>query len=541
MTKKNTARPVSAGRVMPWLYCALASLPLAVLLYKLPHYGFTFPYWDEWYVASLIDRAQSGQLLFHDYWVQHNEHRPLFPRLLMVGMALLTRWNVAWELAANVLFAFGCFVLLAWLGLRQADSARRPWWLAPVFSFFVFSWGQMENWVWGWQIEWFMGGLCVVGGIVLLAGGLPQWPALIVAILLGGVASYSMANGLLYWFAALPVVLWGRTPAPGADTRAERQRLWLRLLFWAAAAVLVFQTYLIDYKKPEVSPSFSILWTSPLVFSKYVLLYLGSPVAAIFYPPIWHGPDPAPAVWPQYVPGLLGCVGFVLLFVGLFRKGGRVRYELTPWLSLAAYAIGGALLTGMGRAGFGAAHGLTSRYIGVSLLFWCALAGLGALYLREKVEGTSCRVKKAGSPFNYCEIVRYAVCTAAVAGATFGAAHQNRNWEDIARWKRFGWEAICYGFEDPMYLQDLCWDPQPLRQDFLPIMKIHHLSGIGAPRNPARASAYVVEVAGFLKRHQYQPALVYLKTAEYLEPDYPGLSDLRQQVQEELKRVRPEK
>lgn len=535
MTKKRTASPVPPARLMPWLYCALAGLPLAVLLYKLPHYGFTFPYWDEWYVAPLIDRAQSGQLLLHDYWVQHNEHRPLFPRLLMVGMALLTRWNVAWELAANVLFAFGCFVLLAWLGLRQADPVRRSWWLVPVFSFFVFSWGQMENWVWGWQIEWFMGGLCVVGGIVLLAGGLPQWPALIVAILLGGMASYSMANGLLYWFAALPVLLWGRAPSPDADARKERQRLLLRLLFWAAAAILVFQTYLIDYKKPEVSPSFSILWTSPLVLSKYVLLYLGSPVAAIFYPPIWHGPDPAPAAGPQFIPGLLGCVLFIWLLVGLFRKGGRVRYALTPWLSLAAYAVGGALLTGMGRAGFGAAHGLTSRYIGVSLLFWCGLAGLAALYLRERVHAASRGGKEAGSLFY---ILRFAIGVAVVAAATFGAAHQNRNWEDIARWKRFGWEAICYGFEDPMYLQDLCWDPQPMRQGFLPIMKRHQLSGIGAPPNPDRARAYVVEVAGFLKRHQYQPALVYLKTAEYLDPAYAGLSELRQQVQAELERAR---
>lgn len=524
MPEKN-GTPVLGARLEVGLFALIALVPFVVLLCKLSRYGLTFPYWDEWCLAPMIDSARSGQLGFLDLWSQHNEHRPLFPRLLMIGLASLSRWRVAWELVASVVMAIAYFGVLVRMSFRHSDSAHRPWALVPVLSFLVFSWSQMENWVWGWQIEWFLGALCVVGGISLLSSGLPQWPAFFLALCLGVVASLSMANGLLYWIAALPVVLWGRIPVPGADAREARQMLLIRILLWVALTLFILQMYMLEYKKPAVSPSFSILWTSPKAFAEYVLLYLGSPVVAIFSTPLWHGPEPPAPVWSQFIPGLMGCAALVFLLLRLFLKGGRVRYEIMPWLSLAAYAVGGGLLTGMGRAGLGAGHGLTSRYIGVSLLFWCALAGLSTLWVRETIGTTCCLGRKAAGRF---------LLVALVLLGTWGAATRNGKWEDLCRWKKMGWEAICYGFEDPLYLQDLCWDPEQLRLTFLPIMKEYGLCGIGNRPNPARAAAYLAEVPGFLKRGQFKAAEVYTKAAAFLDPSCPGLPEMQQQIQAEL-------
>jgi len=68
----------------------LALVPLAFLLCVVARYAVPVPYWDQWEFVPLLEKTYHGQLTFHDLWAQHNEHRILFPRIIMLALAHLT-------------------------------------------------------------------------------------------------------------------------------------------------------------------------------------------------------------------------------------------------------------------------------------------------------------------------------------------------------------------------------------------------------------------------------------------------------------------
>lgn len=509
-TRSNTTERW-IGPAFAWL---LAAIPLAILLYKLPRHGLNFPYWDEMLVAPLIERAKSGQLRFIDLWMQHNEHRPIFPRLLMLALALPTNWNVYWVLAANVACGIASFGAFCWVILRS----RCGWWPIPVLAFFVFSWGQMENWVWGLELTVFMCTLAVVLGAAVLGHARWGWFGFTVAVLLGIVSAYSFANGLLYWFALVPALL----VMPG-QTREKRV---LRAALWCVAALLTIESYFVAYHKPGVSPPLTAVLHDPLSYLGYVLLYLGSPVVAVFSTPPWHGGPPHPYGPFHFIPGAVAVTAGAWLLWKLWRSGKVSLEAVAPWLSVAAFAVGSALVTGVGRVGFGMAEGLNSRYMTTNALFWCGLTGLAAVYLQVHPIARPARTRWA----------------LALGGATLllaantSVVYQNRSWEENTKWKRMGWQALLAGDEARLYMEDLSWDPKALQTEYLPIMKRFGLSGFGAPLPPrdALARAYAQEAEGFLARKMWAPALTYLKTALRFDPGCPQAPGLLAQVPREI-------
>lgn len=515
---KPTALTMSGGALL----LALAGVPFLVLLVQMYRFGFTFPYWDEMLVAPLVVKARLGSLSLLDLWAQQNEHRLLFPRLVMIAVGLAFRWNGAWVLACSVACGVGVFLLFSWSAL--ASGIRRAWWAIPVFAFWVFSWAQMENWVWGLELMFFMCNLAVAGGIMALTRKPESWRGFIVALLMGVVASYSFSNGLLYWFAAVPMLF----AAPGM----RRETRVLRILIWALVAAIVLQSYLIGYHKPGVSPSLSMVLYHPLTYAGYLVLYLGSPVTAIFSTPPWHGGQAHAVSWWQFLPGLVGMAAIPVLLWRLWRIPRVSFAALAPWLSVAAFAFGSALITAWGRAGFGLGQALSSRYITTSMLFWCALTGLLAVWWANHP-----------APWPTSPAMRRglgAVGVGLLLLLPFLAVHSNRPWEDIARWKKMGWEAVAAGHEARLYLLDL-WGgeddfvgPDRIRKDFLPLLREHGLCGVGAPdkRGPEHAPAYLEEARYFAAQSMWIPAITYLETAEFFDPENAAALAMRQEIPE---------
>jgi len=103
-------------------YLLLSAIPLIVLVVSIAAFAVDVPIADQWALVPLLEKSYAGRLSLRDLWAQHNEHRLLFPRLLMLGLAHLTGWNTAYELGANVVFS----AVIAWLlGWQACVSARR--------------------------------------------------------------------------------------------------------------------------------------------------------------------------------------------------------------------------------------------------------------------------------------------------------------------------------------------------------------------------------------------------------------------------------
>ena len=367
-------RHVRTSRLAWCISLALAAVPLLILIMGIVRYGFRAPFWDEWVLLPMIDKMFAGHLTFADLWSQHNEHRPFFPRLLMLALARGSHWDLRWNLGCNVLLGLtwlGAALGLAWNTARRAEKTAAPW-IVPVMAFLILSWAQMENWIWGWQLLVFMNNAAFAVGILLLAGNPWRWTRFAGALAAGVVASYTMASGLLYWIALFPLTL--------CDTRLPKKTRVLAAEIWVLVAFLTFQSYLFGYVKPSVSPPLDGFIRNPVGFLQFVVLYLGGPLTGLLTPPAWHGVAPGVPVY-AFLPGLAG-LGLAAGMLVYFMKRRPVPFHaVAPWFCVSAYAGGAALLTAAGRIGFGLENALISQYMTTGAIFWTGLAG-AAMTLR---------------------------------------------------------------------------------------------------------------------------------------------------------------
>lgn len=497
----GTPATVVAGCVL------LALVPFFALCWKVWKCGLYFPYWDAWHFALFLEKASGEGVGFGDFWAQHNEHRLLFPRLLMLSLAKLSGWNVAWELVTNLCLGLGTCLLLCRMVYRSPHTRSYAWYSLPIFSFLVFSWVQMENWVWGWQLQVFLSTAAVVAGASILTGHtLNPWRFLL-ALCLGIIASFSFANGQIYWIAMAPLVF--LAPSLSKETRL------IYSLLWVAAGVLVIQLYLLDYTKPSVSPSIGAVFQSPIQFLGYVIVYVGAPITGIFTRPAWHGVG-LPLGAGHFLAGTLG-LGALPLFTVLILRRNRQEYpSLLPWAGLALYVLGSATITAAGRAAMGLEQATTSRYTTIGTLYWCALAATIFIYLQGQ-SGTL-------SPPRRTKWLLGGLGLACFFGGLLLSHQSQRAWEQNVHWKRMGWTALRAGHLSPLYLQDLCWDPLELRDQFLPILRENQWAGMGsAPFKPtAMAGRYVADAEQFIAMGLIPQAKVYLETALYLDPEHAG-------------------
>lgn len=345
MERQSRLRRVFSSVERPSCF-TLALIPFVYLVSLVVQYTVDVPVWDQWCLVPLIEKSYQGTLSIHDLWTQHNEHRILFPRIIMLILARISGWSTSYELAVNLLFAAGILAVSMYqtrITLKCIGNHGTNW-LLPITSLMVFSLNQWENWLWGWQMTMLLNVFAVVTGIILLANPEFRWSRFLVALLLGVVATYSFANGIMYWPIGL-LLLFLASPKRKSS-----------VALWVAAGLITVSSYLYDYQKPPHHPSIWIILKQPIGYSKYVFSYLGASVVNF-------------SMIGAFVVGLLGSIGFWCMIWLLVRR--RYRFQvLTPYVGLSLYSIGSALITGIARVGFGSAQAMTSRYMTISSPFW---------------------------------------------------------------------------------------------------------------------------------------------------------------------------
>jgi len=225
-----------------------------------------------------------------------------------------------------------------------------------------------------------------------------------IAALFCFIASFSLAQGLLSWLAAIPAVA---ALEGNAAQKRKRTIAWM-LLFVATCAV-----YSIDYH-PSRKASIISLLNKPLVVIDYFLSLLGSPIVRS--------------------PGISAFVGLVIFAIFVFfvvyfgkkivsssiassvsansekppqvqaipsslaitdRNDIAENYEALPWLSIGLFSVLSALFITAGRAEFGAIHAIeSSRYTTNSILLLIALVQLGQLFVRGNDRETKATLKR---------------------------------------------------------------------------------------------------------------------------------------------------
>ena len=378
---KDAAAMLRASRTHPaqWLFWGIPLLSCAALVILVFRYAVAVPVLDQWALVSLLDKWHGHNLTFADFWAQHNEHRLVFPRLIMLACAVLSGWDLRWELAVNLLLGVGIYAALT-TQIRQ--TAQRTGilafrWLAPVFALAIFSFRQHENWEWGWQLQIFLNVLAVIVGIVALAKWPLSWLRLGVGMACGIVATYSFANGMLFWLVGGCLVLClPRSP-----------RKWPYLILWVLVGSAVIASYRYQFAdNPIMRESLAYGLRHPVTFLLYAVTYVGSlfSIGNLEAHPYW---SMAFAATPA---GLFGLAALWRVARNC-RLQGVSRDLWLPYGAMVFYASLSALVSASGRVSMGVVQSTASRYTTISQLFWVGLVGLALLATELRNAGIDSR------------------------------------------------------------------------------------------------------------------------------------------------------
>ena len=328
---------------------ASPAIALALLLYL---YGVDVPFWDQWSVLGLAEAFRLHILTFGQLFAQYNEHRLLFPRVLLLGIDAPAHGNVKYELAALWLLALVVLVNVYRLArLTLQGTAVRL--LTGMFlaSLLIFSPIQYQNWLWGMQVDMLLPMACLSTALVVLYSNRGAWLNLAIAAALATVAGYSYLNGLICWVLLIPAMLQQFKSKP-AKLRAA--------LIWAALAVINLAAYFHDYRflgsRPELS---DLLAHSELVIISF-LGFLGSPMS--------FGTGINEERLAHFIGAAIVLLALIagLRFIDSRRKPGMLWLCL-PWLTIGAYALVTAVIVTLGRATSSPQRLLESRYTSFSV------------------------------------------------------------------------------------------------------------------------------------------------------------------------------
>ncbi len=335
------------------LLLTITFLPLIILSILIFKYYVGVPFWDEWDFIGLLQKSYLSNINFSDLLSYHNEHRPFFPRLILLGLAHLTGYRILPELIVNLIIATGIFISLTYLfkTIFSAFKIKNYLLFYPVISLVVFSLTQWENWLWGWQVQIFLNLLAVISGLKILSLRKIKSGNLLISIFLGIVATFSFANGLIYWIIGLFLLNFKK--------QNNKKNI---LIFWSVFSIGIFILYTHLSSSPAtMKEDFSVQNIILLVF--YTLAFIGAPLVSM-------------NAVAAFMAGLTGVILFLYL-IWISRKIFSHKQKLfLPIIALSGYSLGSAFLTGIGRYRLGLLQAISSRYISFSNLFWLSLLAI---------------------------------------------------------------------------------------------------------------------------------------------------------------------
>lgn len=380
----HTRKTLWKRDLWPLALCVAAILPPLYLLWMVLTRTVDVPFADQWALLPLLDRSYQGTLTLRELWAQHNEHRLLFPRLMMLVLARLSGWNTHVEMLANIALALGSFGVLAYQVRATARATKTAWlFLLPLLSLAIFSLNQGETWWGGWNIQIFLNVLAVSASTVLLAHPAQSWWTLALAALCGFVATYSYSTGLLIW----PI---GGVALLALAARGSARDL-LRAGAWCLAGAIVIASFFYDYTWNGQAPPLSAIFGNPRPYLTYAATYLGAPPTrgAVEYlfgvvtgdvRAICNLGDSDLCTYVNNAAITAGIAGLALFLIAAWALLRVCSLQtMLPYLALGLYALSTGFLTSLGRAVYGNHQALAQRYATTTTLFWIALITLLAL------------------------------------------------------------------------------------------------------------------------------------------------------------------
>lgn len=312
--------------------------------------------------ASVSDLVTSEVL-----WANWNGHRLVVPRLLASGLLRIGKGDFRILMFASLVVA--ALTIPALLRLLPLTLPYRR----VLATLTVFGLSQSENWLWGFQLSWFLVNFCVLWALALAQRARHTRGRLHVALIAGALASCAVAtvtsaHGVLSWFAvACMCAFLGQRRAP---------------IVWGVIGLTA--AFLIRSDEWSDTPSASRVITVAIQLVGCVLKL----------PAAWFRRDlPGGEAVPLAVGIVLTVLAFVVTAWNL--RAGRVqRGMVAGLLGLQLYVVGFIVMASWARSDPFYETPAQSRYATVTLLGLLCLITLAAQMRssENKTKSSSARV-----------------------------------------------------------------------------------------------------------------------------------------------------
>ncbi|WP_413165863.1 hypothetical protein ACL6C3_04955 [Capilliphycus salinus ALCB114379] len=340
-------------------------LPPAIVIGFITQFGVNIPVYDQWVLPKLFEKVAINELNFSDLFELHNNHRILFPRLIFIGLAFLSGWNIKLEMFFSLGLAVLSFIALYLIAsLTSSPKYRNLFHLANLLTCgLIFSLNQ--EWLWGFQLPIFLINFCLILACLILSlKTLKSKTKLILAGICCFVASFSSAQGLITWLAVIPLILSQEEPK-----LTKKKQLFL----WLTGFILSAGIYAVGYQQePRI---INLSWAESLRTAIHFLLNLLA----------------APLVQIPILSTIIGAI-ILSLFLGISAyslksysfNSPKTFNQFAPWLSVGLFSLLTSLLMTWGRVEWGGNYPLTAtRYTTHTLLLIISLIQLGRVFIEN--------------------------------------------------------------------------------------------------------------------------------------------------------------
>jgi hypothetical protein len=389
-----------AHKITRYIQILLVLLPAITIAYLIIEYAVPLPVMDDWPMGWFLCKTSSGFFSLNDLIAQSNETRPVIPRLALIILTFFTGWNVYYHMALTFLLAcmisFNIYKLCT---IIFPDIKNIHALLMMVANLMVFSPLQHQNWLWGIQFIVFIPIFCLTLSLLIYYSNYSDSFKLLASILLCIISTYSYANGMICWFLLIPVLVY----------QNYRNRNFRKLLtIFLLAMILCITMYFINYVKPSHHPQFDYAISHLLKAFEYFTAFIGSPVSGRY------GNNNSISI---FISGITVILIFLLFIINIFHNIRNKYYmnRTLPWLLIALYSLFSAIITTVGRSGFGTyLQALDSRYTTFSIYLPLSFIFLGVLLFDSQKIKSPAALKRMQLPVYFliiCIFITYIINT----------------------------------------------------------------------------------------------------------------------------------
>lgn len=272
-------------------------------------------------------------------------------------------------------FCWALSLSFFWFIIKESIP-KQKWLIIPI-SWLVYSLSTWHSLIYGYSgVVWFLSLTAILGSLYFQQRIKESYFFIIpVFLLLGFVSSFSYSLGLLVWPIGL-LSFNGKFP--------HKRKL---LSIFVIAGILAFALYFNGWKLNPDHPDPFLAQYMPLEYVQYVITYLGNGVAHL-------GQIGLDSLTLTFIAGTVITSLFVLMNVGVIRF--KESAKLVPWIQIGLIGLFAALITGIGRLGFGTEQALSSRYFLYSTMFLIGTLGLSSgLTFHLKAKEISSKLSKS--------------------------------------------------------------------------------------------------------------------------------------------------